>query len=259
MSLEAPIIPVAAEPVESADRAAADPTSRASTAAGASRTPWLEVWVALLVLAAIAATLVLMATHGRGAGLFIRALCLGTLLLAAGFDAATGRIPNPLTYTAVLLGLSINSLAMLLKAIAPRLADHWLGSAGPTQALVGLLVFGGVGLVCKLLSGMGGGDMKLLAAVGALLGLSRGSDVLGCALVVAVIYSILNLLIAGRLNATVRAWAVHALNLLFLRDSTPTLGPSRRTIPLAVPVLLGMVLSALPPVAAATAWLKGPG
>jgi prepilin peptidase CpaA len=254
MSLETPILPGNAT---ATDTERAGPSARSAPAP--RPTPWLEVWVGVLVLAAIVATAALVATHGIKAGLFVRVLCLGTLVLAAGFDAATGRIPNPLTYNAVLLGLSVNCLGLLLKLAAPRMAEHWLGAAGPTQALLGLLVFGGVGLVCKLLSGMGGGDMKLLAAVGAMLGLSRASDVLGCALVVAVVYSVVNLLIAGRLNATVRAAAVQALNLVFLRDPAPTVGPSRRTIPLAVPVLLGMLLSALPPVAAATKWVKGIG
>lgn len=253
MSLESPILPGGAPAVDALTEASAAEWSASRS------TPWLEVWVGVGVLAAVVATTALLTTRGAGAGLFVRALCLGMLVVAAGYDAATGRIPNPITYTAVLLGLSMNSLGLLLKLSAPRIADHWLGAVGPTQSLAGLLVFGGVGLVCKLLSGMGGGDMKLLAAVGAILGLSRAADVLGCALAVAVVYSVVNLLIAGRLNATVRAAAVQALNLLYLRDPAPTVGPSRRTIPLAVPVLLGMLLSALPPVAAATAWLKGAG
>jgi Flp pilus assembly protein protease CpaA len=106
---------------------------------------------------------------------------------------------------------------------------------------------------------MGGGDMKLLAAVGALLGLSRASDALLCALAVAVVYSLVNLAIRGRLNATVRAAAVQLLNLVYLRDLTPAALPSRKTIPLAVPVLIGLVLSRLPPTIAASAWLKGVG
>ena len=195
---------------------------------------WVEVWVAVVVMSAIIATASILIRGGQGAGVFLIALCTGAVLVAAGFDAATGRIPNPITYTAILLGLSVNSLGMVLRRVAPGVAAHWLGAAGPTQALLGLLVFGGIGMVCLLLAGMGGGDMKLLAAVGAMLGLSRAADALACGVAVAVVYAVINLVLSGRLDATVRAAAVQMLNLAYLRDRSSTAAHARRTIPLAV-------------------------
>ena len=219
--------------------------------------PWVEAWAAVAGLAAAVATAGLFVREGGSQGLFVPALCFGMVLLAAGFDAATGRIPNPLTYTGILLGFGLNALGVVLAALAPRLAAHWLGAAGPTQSALGLLVFGGIGLFCLILAGMGGGDMKLLAAVGAMLGLSQATDALLCALAVAVVYSVVNLLIRGRLNATARAAAVQLLNLVYLRDLTPTAPASRKSIPLSVPILLGLILSRVPGVAAATGWLRG--
>ena len=156
----------------------------------------------MVVMSAIIATASILIRGGQGAGVFLIALCTGAVLVAAGFDAATGRIPNPITYTAILLGLSVNSLGMVLRRVAPGVAAHWLGVAGPTQALLGLLVFGGIGMVCLLLAGMGGGDMKLLAAVGAMLGLSRAADALACGVAVAVVYAVINLVLSGRLKCT---------------------------------------------------------
>jgi prepilin signal peptidase PulO-like enzyme (type II secretory pathway) len=225
--------------------------------------PWIEAWVAIVCLAAIMATVGLMARGGHGEGIFLGAFCLGLTALAAGFDAATGRIPNPITYTGVLAGLFINCLGAALQRISPHLAEQWLGSAGPTQSVLGLLLFGGIGLVGMFFAGMGGGDMKLLAAIGAVLGLARAGDVLLCGAAVAVVYSVVNLLIAGKLNATVRTAASHLLILIYLRErpsiSAETPSPaSRRTIPLAIPLLAGLMLSGVPAIAGAIGWLTHP-
>lgn len=219
--------------------------------------PWIEAWVAIAMLAAVVATANLFLFPGRD-GVFLPVLCLFVLVLAAAFDAATGRIPNPLTYTAILAGLAINALGLLATALAPRVAGNWLGAVGPTQAALGLLVFGGFGLLSTALAGMGGGDMKNLAAVGAMLGFSRAAEALLCALAIAVVYSVINLLIRGRLNVVVRAAMVQWLNIIYLRDPSPTLRPhTPRTIPLAVPVLLGVLAVHLPLVQQGLAWLRG--
>jgi prepilin peptidase CpaA len=223
--------------------------------------PWSEAWAVVVCLSAIAATVGAVAKPG-GAGLFVPALCLGIAILAAGFDAATNRIPNPITYPAVLFGLAINCLSIALHRAAPQMADHWLGAAGPTQSLLGLLIFGGIGLVGVIFAGMGGGDMKLLAAIGALLGAAQATEALLCGAVVAVIYSLINLVVSGRLNATLRAAACQFLDVLYLRkwsplEDGPAAPASRRTIPLAIPLFAGMVLARVAVISEATAWLLG--
>jgi len=225
----------------------------------------------MIALSAVAATVAMLVgglpaarpAGDAGGGLFLPVLCLVVLTVAAGFDAATGRIPNPLTYVAILAGLTLNCVALTLTQVAPRFAASWLGAAGPTQALLGFLLFGGIGLVGVLFAGMGGGDMKLLGAIGALLGLPRAADVLICGAAIAVLYALINLLIAGRLNATFRIAACHLLNWFYLRRwsladdrESPA---SRRTIPLAIPLLAGMLLAQTPWVAQTIAWLTRPG
>src|SRR4051812_27400122 len=57
---------------------------------------WPQVWAFVIGLSAVSATAGLfLDNRGRGGGLFLSLLCFATLLIAAGFDSATGRIPNP--------------------------------------------------------------------------------------------------------------------------------------------------------------------
>lgn len=77
-------------------------------------------------------------------------------LICAVTDIRRGKIYNKLTYPAVALGLG---LSFLLSPPGPLMS-----AAGIVGALIGY------GLLCKI-GGMGAGDMKLMAAVGALKGL----------------------------------------------------------------------------------------
>ena len=61
--------------------------------------------------------------------------------MAALFDGFTARIPNPLTYTTLLLGLAINAGAALLAHYHLHLALTWLAAPGLTQSLLGLGVW----------------------------------------------------------------------------------------------------------------------
>lgn len=77
-------------------------------------------------------------------------------LLGAVIDVRTARIPNPLTYCA------------LLAALVLRLAFQ--GLSGLKSGSIGMLVAGGLFLLLFVVGAMGGGDMKLMAAVGAWVG-----------------------------------------------------------------------------------------
>ncbi len=87
---------------------------------------------------------------------YIDYLLLALLVLAIYFDITKKKIPNFLTFPAILLGLFI-----------------YLFSGGLGGLLSGLAGFG-VGMALLLvpfaLGGMGGGDVKLLGAIGALKG-----------------------------------------------------------------------------------------
>jgi prepilin peptidase CpaA len=77
-------------------------------------------------------------------------------LMGAVIDVRSARIPNRLTYTALLAAL------MLRTAV--------LGLSGLKSGALGMLVAGGLFLLLFMLGAMGGGDMKLMAAVGAWVG-----------------------------------------------------------------------------------------
>lgn len=78
--------------------------------------------------------------------------------VAAWLDVRTGRIPNALTVTGLAVALALRALP----GAGPILPG--LGGAGIALA---------VGLPLFALGGLGGGDVKLLAAVGAFLGPER--------------------------------------------------------------------------------------
>jgi prepilin peptidase CpaA len=86
------------------------------------------------------------------------AALVGLAAAAAWWDVRERRIPNVLTVA----GLAV---ALLLRAPL-GLGSLWMGLAGAGIALL-------LSLVLFLAGGMGGGDVKLLAAVGAFLGPDR--------------------------------------------------------------------------------------
>jgi prepilin peptidase CpaA len=157
----------------------------------------------------------------------IQTLCLGALLAAAAWsDWRTRRIPNALT------------LAGAAAAIALHLA------AGGGAVLQGLQGFGlalAVGVPLFALGALGGGDVKLLAAVGAFMGPGRFA---GAFLVIAVLGGALALLDAARRRALgpllaggaglVRQWLV-----LGPRGMIRAAPAGSATIPYGIPIALG--------------------
>lgn len=81
---------------------------------------------------------------------------VGVLAVALATDLAERKIFNWLTFPAIGLGLALNAWAY--------------GPAGLQGSLLGLLVGAAVFLLGFLVGGMGAGDVKLMAAVGAWLG-----------------------------------------------------------------------------------------
>lgn len=83
-------------------------------------------------------------------------LLLGLVLVAAGFDLRTRRIPNWLSVSGVCAGLAWGLIA-----------HGWPGLA---QAALGLGLALAIYVPLYALRGMGAGDVKLMAAAGALIG-----------------------------------------------------------------------------------------
>jgi len=94
-------------------------------------------------------------------------------LLAVGSycDLMWRRIPNWATYSATAWALAINALGAAVACAGE--AGGWLevlGAIGLSQAILGLLLSFGLLLAIYACGGSGAGDVKLAAALGALLG-----------------------------------------------------------------------------------------
>jgi prepilin peptidase CpaA len=108
----------------------------------------------------------------------IEVLLLGLLAVAAVTDVLWHRIYNWTTYPGILAALGLNGLGSGLVATGlieePALREWgWIGLGA---SCFGLAVCGGVLLVCFVLFQVGGGDVKLIAMVGSLLGAERGVE-----------------------------------------------------------------------------------
>ena len=88
--------------------------------------------------------------------LIIVGFLVASAMLAAGYDLKLRRIPNWL------------SLAIILSGLILHIADA--GTKGGLFSLAGMATGGGLLLLPYALGGMGAGDLKLMAALGALVG-----------------------------------------------------------------------------------------
>jgi prepilin peptidase CpaA len=115
---------------------------------------------------------------------------LALLIGAAVYDVRYRRIPNWLTVTGVLLGFAINF------AIGPP-------EAGVVFALQGFLVAFGIYMFLYILRAMGAGDVKLMAAVGALVGWERWFGIFLVTAIVGGAMAIVLVAARGRLKRTI--------------------------------------------------------
>lgn len=113
---------------------------------------------------------------------------MATAVAGAFCDVRRARIPNWMTYGSVVAGLLVRALS---------------GWAGLKGGLVGLLAGGGVFYVLFLLGGMGGGNVKLMAAVGAWAGGAQTVVVLLAAALAGGVLAVGYILFYGRVRATV--------------------------------------------------------
>lgn len=121
----------------------------------------------------------------------IEFVLLLAVLVATVTDLRSRRIPNWLTVSALVLGFGLNALI----AYPSPLEGIWLATKGFAFAFA-------LNLVMYMLHMTGAGDLKLLAAVGAMVGLS---DFLGIFLLTALIGGVLAIILMaakGRIRQT---------------------------------------------------------
>ena len=139
----------------------------------------------------------------------VRILLILTVFLAAFFDLRSRRIPNWLTVSGACLGLGLNFFLGEFPGL-------WMGAKGLGLAML-------VYLPLYVIRAMGAGDVKLMAAIGAILG---PMNWLGVFMITAILggpIAVLTAMARGRLRQSL------ANVLLIVRDLAHFLPPYRRT------------------------------
>src|SRR5882757_7046078 len=120
----------------------------------------------------------------------IPALAVGVAVCAAISDIKTRRIPNRLTYPALLAGLLLQG------------ALH--GWQGLLRSAGGGLIFGGVFMLCYLVRAMGAGDVKLAAALGCIVGSTATAQVMIATALAGGALAVIFMVLSGRVIETLR-------------------------------------------------------
>lgn len=166
----------------------------------------------------------------------IEVLLIASVMLAAITDVRWRRIPNWLTVSTLVLGFVLNALLTYPSPLE-----------GIAVAAKGFALAFGLNLVMYMLHMTGAGDVKLMAAIGALVGCS---DFVGIFLLNALIGGVLGLVLVavkGRMRQTF--WNVGYLVSELFKWRAPYLSREQLdvnsakalTLPRAVPICLGVL------------------
>jgi prepilin peptidase CpaA len=150
-------------------------------------------------------------------------------LVGAVTDVRSARIPNSLTYSAALVALGLRAAL--------------LGLYGLKSGAFGMLLAGGLFLFLFVLGAMGGGDMKLMAAVGAWVGSEEVMTLILAAALAGGVLAIGRIIFRNMLGETLR----NTIRLIFYRFTSgmqphPELNvqaPGSQRVPFGVAIAVG--------------------
>ena len=128
---------------------------------------------------------------GRHLAYLVPILAAAVAVTAGIIDAGSRRIPNWLTYSAMIAGLTIQTILY--------------GWRGLLLGLGGAALFGGVFLIFHLLRAMGAGDVKLAAALGCMIGPAASWQVMFTTAVAGGVLAVLVMVFTGRVLKTLRS------------------------------------------------------
>ena len=143
------------------------------------------------------------------------ALAIACAATAAVLDHRGGFIPNMLTYSCLCAGLVLAALGG--------------GFMGISLALAGLIASALIFFIAFAAGSCGGGDVKLMAALGAILGLWAAIDVMLSSLMIGGVIAILSMLRRMDFSAMLRTVGLFALLLpAGIKDAAAVLVPRER-------------------------------
>ena len=165
------------------------------------------------------------------------------LILAVGQDLHAHKIRNWLTLTILLSGLAFSFM------------PHQYCPTTVTESLLGIVIGFALPFVMFAIGAMGGGDVKLMAGVGAWLGPWPIVTVFILSAIIGAILGILTSLLQRRLVVVLRNTWVITLSLLnirrlgveHVREVGQACGGTKKGLPYAVPIFIGTLLTLLTP------------
>jgi len=210
------------------------------------------LWAGGLVVCAMAATLLSM-IHWRDnteSGGYFVIVCLYALVIAATLsDAALKLIPNKFTYVALVLALVLTMfIAPLLEVLDMQTALRWIGASRGDwggvafESLKGFGLCLAIGILSFAVKGLGGGDVKLLLALGALAGWSLTVSILINTLAVAAVIGLVNLALRGLLIRYVQMVFIKVYFVVVSRDFKTPMVFGRTESPFCLSLLIAMIL-----------------
>jgi prepilin peptidase CpaA len=161
-------------------------------------------------------------------------LVTAVLIFAAYIDGKQLKVPNWITFPMVLTGLAYHTLA-----------NGWTGCYA---SLLGI----GCGLLCLLplysIGGMGAGDVKLMAGIGAWLGAVTTWNSFLATVVVGAIMAVVMVVWSGRIQHHVTQFFHIAFEIFTIRDPNKLFAiakerkPTMFLLPYGIPICIGSII-----------------